>query len=102
MGMTDGGTPVDTPGGGEAGSGPVSVSELRVAVDFDIGHLSIPVATLSQWQPGALVELGTPATENGLEVTIRVNGEIIGQGDLVRIDDRLAVRINRLLLAAKG
>jgi len=33
-----------------------------------------------------------------VEVTIRANGDVIGSGDLVRIDHRVAVRITRLFL----
>lgn len=76
----------------------VSVSGLKIALDFDIAQLAVPVSTLSQWQAGAVVDLGVPALGNELEVTIRAGGDVIGQGDLVRIDERLAVRITRLTL----
>lgn len=78
--------------------GPVSVGDLKIAVDFDIAHMLVPVGDLARWQPGAVVGLDLPATADNIEVTIRANGEVVGQGDLVRIDDRLAVRISRLLL----
>jgi type III secretion system YscQ/HrcQ family protein len=88
----------DPAAGPESEAGTVAVSGLTIAVDFDIAHLSVPVSTLSQWQAGAVVDLDVPATGDGIEVTIRAAGNVIGQGDLVRIDDRLAVRITRLLL----
>ena len=74
----------------------VSLSGLRIALDFDIAQISVPVSTLSRWQAGSVVDIGLPALGDGLEVTIRAGGDVIGQGDLVRIDDRLAVRITRL------
>lgn len=76
----------------------ISVSGIKVTLDFDIAQLSVPVSALSQWQPGSVVDIGVPAIGNELEVTIRASGDVIGQGDLVRIDDRLAVRITRLNL----
>ncbi len=77
----------------------VSVSGLKIALDFDIAQLSVPVGTLAQWQAGSVVDIGVPAIGDGLEVTIRAGGNVIGQGDLVRIDERLAVRITRLTLS---
>ena len=75
---------------------------LQVVVDFDLGHQSVPLSEIESWQPGALVQLDPPATGNGVEVTVRANGHVIGLGDLVRIDDRLAVRLNRLFLDTKA
>lgn len=89
---------IDPAGGPESEAGTVSVSGLRIALDFDIARLLVPVSELSQWQAGSVVPIDVPATGDGLEVTIRANGDVVGQGDLVRIDDRLAVRITRLLL----
>jgi flagellar motor switch/type III secretory pathway protein FliN len=98
--MTDG-LPAES--GASAGEGEaIPVSSLRVALDFDIGHLAVPVAALAQWHPGTVVELDPPTVGDGLEVTIRANGDVIGQGDVVRIDNRLAVRITRLLLSPQG
>lgn len=74
-----------------------SVDALRVTIDFDIGRLSVPLAALSQWQAGTLVDLDPPALADGVAVTIRANGDAVGTGDLVRIDDRIAVRITRFL-----
>lgn len=88
----------DPAGGPESKPEAVSVSGLRIALDFDIARLSVPVSTLSQWQAGSVVPIDVPDTGDGLEVTIRADGDVIGQGDLVRIDDRLAVRITRLLV----
>lgn len=90
--------PNDPAGGAVGAAETVSVSGIKVALDFDIAQLSVPVSTLSQWQAGSVVDIGVPAIGDGLEVTIRAGGDVIGQGDLVRIDDRLAVRITRLSL----
>jgi type III secretion system YscQ/HrcQ family protein len=76
------------------------LKELGVVVDFDLGRMSIPLAQVQAWQPGAVVPLEPPALSAGVEVTIRANGQMIGIGDLVRIDDRVGVRITRILSRA--
>lgn len=76
----------------------LAIGDLRIAIDFDIGRRMVPVGELSAWQPGAIVQLDPPAIADGVEVTIRANGDIVGSGDIVRVDDRLAVRITRLSL----
>lgn len=74
--------------------------EIGVVIDFDLGRMSIPFAQVQAWQPGAVVPLEPPALSAGVEVTIRANGQMIGIGDLVRIDDRVGVRITRILSKA--
>lgn len=76
----------------------LAIGDLRIAIDFDIGRRMVPVSELSAWQPGAIVQLEPPQIADGVEVTIRANGDIVGSGDIVRVDDRLAVRITRLSL----
>lgn len=78
--------------------GGISLGDLKVAVDFDLGRSMVPLATVAGWQPATVVDLALPAVADGVEVTIRVNGDVVGQGDLVRIDDRIAVRITRFAL----
>lgn len=76
----------------------ISEGDLEVTLDFDIGRTSVPLSVLTQWRSGSVVEFDPPIVADGLEVTIRSNGDIVGIGDVVRIDDRLAVRITRFLL----
>ncbi|PDT90825.1 hypothetical protein CO669_07570 [Bradyrhizobium sp. Y36] len=81
-----------------AADAPVAtMAELGVIVDFDVGRMSIPLAQVQAWQPGAIVSLDRPALENGVEVAIRANGQLIGTGDLIRIDERIGVRITRVM-----
>jgi flagellar motor switch/type III secretory pathway protein FliN len=68
----------------------------RLAVDFDLGSVSVTLAELESWAPGCLVPLQPPSTEDGVSVTIRHRGRAIGLGELVRIDDRIAVRITSM------
>jgi type III secretion system YscQ/HrcQ family protein len=76
-----------------AGTG---LSRLDMVVDFDLSRVLLPLAELQKWQPGTVVALDMPAAADGVEVTIRVNGQFVGTGDLVRVDDRFAVRLTHL------
>jgi type III secretion protein Q len=69
-------------------------------IDFDLGRTAVSLADLESWQAGSVVALSPPARTEGAEVTLRANGRVIGTGDLVRIDDRLAVRISQLYFTA--
>lgn len=69
---------------------------LAIVVDFDLGSLTVPLAAIESWQPGAVIPLNPPVASDGVEVTVRANGQIVGVGDLVQIDDRVAVRLTRL------
>lgn len=71
---------------------------LDVTLDLDLGRVTVPIAELESWAPGTIVPLERPAVQPGIEVTIRANGRAIGVGDLVEIDDRLAIRLTRLSL----
>ena len=72
--------------------------KLGVVIDFDLGRMSIPLVQIETWQPGTVVTLEPPALDAGVEVTIRANGQIqFDAGSFVRIDDRISVRITRLM-----
>jgi flagellar motor switch/type III secretory pathway protein FliN len=71
---------------------------LDVTVDLDLGSITVPLAEIETWAVGAIVALQPPAVGEGVEVTLRANGRVVGTGDLVRVDDRVAVRIARLAL----
>ncbi len=75
---------------------PAAIEELQVRIDFDIGQQMVSLAAIQNWQPGTAVLIDPPAMSEDMSVTIRANGQIIGTGDLVRIDDRVAVRLTRL------
>ncbi|MFT0868143.1 type III secretion system cytoplasmic ring protein SctQ [Pseudomonas sp. CAM1A] len=70
------------------------LEQLPIAVSFEVGRQTLDLYTLSTLQPGALIELHSPVTA---EVRILANQRCIGSGLLVRIDDRLGVRVTRLL-----
>lgn len=76
----------------------VSLASLPVVIDFDLGQTVVSLADLESWQAGSVVALSPPPRGEGAAVTLRANGQVIGTGDLVKIDDRLAVRISQLYL----
>ncbi|MBC8129614.1 MAG: FliM/FliN family flagellar motor switch protein [Rhizobiaceae bacterium] len=76
----------------------ISLSDLRIAIDFDLGRSMVPLGTIAAWQQGMVIDLALPTLTDGVEVTIRANGDVVGHGDLVRIDDRIGVRITRFAL----
>ncbi len=73
--------------------GPISVDELEVRLDFDIGHLRLSLGEIERLAPGSVLALDTPA---GRPVRIRAGGRVIGRGELVQIDDRLGVVVREL------
>ena len=87
---------------GSGAPAPIDPSSLPLQVDFDIGQIEVPLAEIETWQAGTVIKLAPPALADGVEVTLRCNNQIIATGDLVRIDDRLAVRVTRLVMVAQG
>ena len=65
--------------------------ELPVQVAFEVGRLEMPVGKLAELQPGYVFPV--PAQLEGANVTIRANGEAVGQGELVSVGDTLGVRL---------
>jgi flagellar motor switch/type III secretory pathway protein FliN len=69
-------------------------SRMPVVVAFELATMDIPIGQLATWTPGALVDIGLADVTAGLPVTVRVGGRQLARGDLVRIDDRFAVRLS--------
>jgi type III secretion system YscQ/HrcQ family protein len=85
------------PNEGEAGR-----ISFPVIVEFDLGEKTVPIGELETWRPGCIVEMEPPRAAENVAVGIRVNGRLIGSGDLVRLGDRLAVRIGSLTGVPQG
>lgn len=82
---------------GDPPAGLASMHDLPLTLDFDIGRVSVPLSELSGWTEGTVVQMDPPSPTDGVAVTIRANGEVVGAGEIVRIDDRIAVRVTRFL-----
>lgn len=75
---------------------------LTFDLRFEIGRFDVPIGALDAWRPGTVVTFEPPQAANGATVTLTVNGRDIGHGDLIGVDDRLAVRITHLIGATAG
>jgi type III secretion system YscQ/HrcQ family protein len=75
------------------GISPEVIDSLPVALVFDIGELEIPFSDFNSLQPGYTLDMNRSLLR---PVTIRANGQIIGYGELIQIDDRVGVRILEL------
>ena len=64
---------------------------LPVQVAFEIGRQEMPIGRLAELQPGYVFPV--PSQLEGANVTIRANGEAVGQGELVSVGDTLGVRL---------
>jgi len=65
--------------------------QLPVEVTFEIGRSELRVGELSSLQPGYVFPLAGPL--EGANVTIRANGQSVGQGEVVAVGDTLGVRL---------
>lgn len=66
-----------------------TLAELPVEVRVELGSISLPAAEWAQLHPGDVIPLGSKHSS----VRLRANGTVIAEGELVRVDDELGVRI---------
>ncbi len=72
---------------------PDSVDHLPLRVVFDLGELTLTLGAVRELQAGQSIDLGQPLSS---AVRIRVNGVLIGTGELVDIDGRMGVTVTAL------
>jgi len=65
--------------------------QLPVEISFELGRSELRVGELSSLQPGYVFPLAAPL--EGANVTIRANGQAVGQGEVVAVGDTLGVRL---------
>ncbi|MEL7346338.1 MAG: FliM/FliN family flagellar motor switch protein [Pseudomonadota bacterium] len=68
-----------------------------VPLDLDIGAVEMSLAELEALAPGAVVPVEA-GVEDGMVVTVRLNGRAIATGRLVQLEDRLAVQLTDVML----
>ncbi|MEJ0017894.1 MAG: type III secretion system cytoplasmic ring protein SctQ [Acetobacteraceae bacterium] len=73
-----------------------SIDEVPLVIECDVGRISLTIARLRELSPGQVLDLGFDATSR---VTLRLNGQPIATGELVRIAERTGVRITDVLLS---
>jgi flagellar motor switch/type III secretory pathway protein FliN len=64
--------------------------ELPLSLSFDVGTLSLTLAELKALSPGAVLQVGRAREAT---VTLRCAGRIVGLGELVEVNDMLAVEV---------
>jgi type III secretion protein Q len=66
------------------------LDDVEVRLAFDLGEKMTRLGDLAVMQPGQVIPLDVPLERT---VNVRVNGRLIGRGELVRVADRVGVRI---------
>ncbi|RZN13432.1 MULTISPECIES: FliM/FliN family flagellar motor switch protein [unclassified Bradyrhizobium] len=75
---------------------PETFDSIDLPVDVDAGRLTMPLRQLRELAVGQVLDLGFDATTN---ISLRVNGQVVATGELVRIAERTGVRVLDLRLA---
>ena len=83
----------------EVGAKTVDLALSTIPLSFDLGQTEISIAEIESWQTGSIVSLNDGLTGNTARVSIRSQGKLIGEGELVKIDERAAVRISKVFLS---
>ncbi|MGY1408384.1 type III secretion system cytoplasmic ring protein SctQ [Luteimonas sp. A611] len=81
----------DTPQASEDGDADALARRLPVDLAFELGRTELRVGDLSALQPGYVFPLA--GALEGANVTIRANGQAVGQGEVVAVGDTLGVRL---------
>lgn len=73
----------------------VPIADLHVSLTFEVGSKVISIGDLSKIEAGFCFEM-----ERSVErpVVIRANGKAVGEGELIEMEGRVAVRIMDLSL----
>jgi type III secretion protein Q len=64
---------------------------LPVEIEFELAKVELRLSDIAGLQPGYVFAL--PAHLEGANVTVRANGRVAGQGELVAVGDTLGVRL---------
>lgn len=75
------------------------LDQVPVLLTFDLGERMLSLGDLRALQVGQVLELGRPLIQ---AVSVRVNGALIGSGELVDIDGQLGVTLVSLGSAGKA
>lgn len=80
----------DAPESAPAEQPSARIDDLEVPVRFDLGTATTMIGVLETMQAGYVFELERRVAD---PVTISVNGVLLGRGELVRVGDKLGVRV---------
>lgn len=91
QGADDGGVPSEAP--------LTDADDMPVTVSFDLGQIDVPLGELRRIDEGYTFNLHKPLDG---AVTLRINGRLVGKGELVEIEGSLGVRVAELLAKRHG
>ncbi len=77
----------------------LSIDTLDIKLDFDLGHISLPLSQVKRLSPGYIFSTGRPIDR---AVNITSNGQRIARGELVDVEGIVGVKINRLYKQNNG
>ncbi|MES3002889.1 MAG: type III secretion system cytoplasmic ring protein SctQ [Pseudomonadota bacterium] len=83
--------------GQETEDGQTLVDDVPVRLTFDMGERAISFRELRALEPGFIFNLGRDPRST---VSVRANGHLVGEGELVDIEGRIGVSIVRLRAAS--
>ena len=69
------------------------IEHVEVTLDAFVGGARLTVAELNALQPGSTVKLDTALNQ---AVELRLNGTVVGRGELVAVGDRFGVRLTEI------
>lgn len=69
------------------------VDDLPIQLVFEVGHKKIKLGDLKSIQPGYTFEMSNPVD---MPVSIRANGKVIGNGQLINLGNRIGVQLKQL------
>ncbi len=84
----------DEPVDGDNDQPTAVLADIPIRVHFELGEKVIPLAELQTLGPGYVIDLGR---EIRRAVSIRANGRVIGEGELIDIDGRIGVSIQQIM-----
>ncbi len=74
----------------------INLNDLPLTVTFDLGKTSLPLSELEKLGEGYTLDLSDVSLDE--LVTLRIENQLLGKGELVEIADRIGVRITQLSL----
>jgi flagellar motor switch/type III secretory pathway protein FliN len=70
------------------------LSDAPVVMRIELGAVTLPARQWAELRAGDIIETGKPL---GTEVTLRVAGQALAQGELLNVDGEIGVRITKIL-----
>ncbi len=70
-----------------------SLLDVPIDISVEIGRTKMSIGELLSLNKGSIVELKKTAGES---VDIFVNGKLLGKGEVVVVNERLGVRVNKI------